>query len=178
MPYAAADAVERARAVKLMIFDVDGVLTDGRLWYGPGGEALKSFHAFDGHGIKMLSSSGVRVALLSGRSSGAVTARAAELGIEHLLQGIEHKRPAFEALLVRLGLAAEQAGYMGDELVDLPVLLSCGFACTTREAPADVRKRVHYIPAAAAGSGAARETCEFVMRAQDTLEDAIQAYTR
>lgn len=159
-----------------MIFDVDGVLTDGTLWYGPGGEELKAFHAFDGHGMKMLASSGVACALLSGRRSAAVAARAAELGIGHLLQGIERKRDGFETLLAQLGLKAEQTGYMGDELVDLPVLTRCGFACAPAQAPDAVRRHVHYVAAAPAGRGAAREVCELVMRAQGNLERALQEY--
>jgi 3-deoxy-D-manno-octulosonate 8-phosphate phosphatase (KDO 8-P phosphatase) len=170
------DALERARRVRLMIFDVDGVLTDGRLWYGPSGEELKVFHSFDGHGLKMLAGSGVTCALLSGRRSAAVAARAAELGIQHVLQGIEEKHKEFEILLERLRLSPMETGYMGDELVDLPVLTRCGFACAPREAPQAVRSRVHYVPSARAGRGAAREVCEFVMRAQDRLEGALRAY--
>ena len=176
MQYASPDALERARRVKLMVFDVDGVLTDGRLWYGPSGEEIKSFHSFDGHGIKMLGSSGVRLALLSGRSSPAVAARAAELGIEHALLGIERKRESYEALLARLGLGGEAAGYMGDDLVDLPVLTRCRFACTTSEAPQEVRKRAHYVAGAPAGFGAAREVCEYIMRAQGTFDAALKEY--
>src|SRR5262252_5187765 len=116
MQFASPDALERARRVKLMIFDVDGVLTDGNLWYGVAGEEIKAFHSFDGHGIKMLAKSGVQLALLSGRSSPAVAARARELGIEHVLQGIEHKRESYEALLRRVSLAREASGYMGDDL--------------------------------------------------------------
>ena len=178
MQFASPDAPERARRVKLMLFDVDGVLTDGTLWYGPSGEELKAFHSYDGHGIKMLAESGVRVALLSGRSSAAVAARAAELGIEHVLQGVERKREAYEGLLRRMGLAAEATGFMGDELVDVPVLVRCGFACAPHAAPEAVRKRVHYVPATPAGAGAAREVCEFVMRSQETLERVQQAYLR
>jgi 3-deoxy-D-manno-octulosonate 8-phosphate phosphatase (KDO 8-P phosphatase) len=159
-----------------MIFDVDGVLTDGTLWYGPGGEELKAFHAFDGHGMKMLAASGVACALLSGRRSAAVTARAAELGIAHVLQGVERKRDGFEALRAQLGLKVEHAGYMGDELVDLPVLTRCGFACAPAQAPEAVRRRVHYVAAAPAGRGAAREVCELVMQAQGSLERALQEY--
>jgi len=178
MPYAAQDALARARRIKLMIFDVDGVLTDGRLWYGPSGEALKAFHGFDGHGIKMLAESGVRVALLSGRSSPAVSARAAELGIEHVLHGIVDKRAAFEGLLERLDLAPQAAGAMGDDLVDLPVLVRCGFSASVPGAPEEVRRRVHYVPSSPAGGGAAREVCEFVMRAQGTLERMVQEYLK
>lgn len=176
MQFSAPDALERARRIRLMIFDVDGVLTDGRLWYGPDGEELKAFHSFDGHGMKMLAASGVPCALLSGRRSSAVTARAAELGIAHVLQGIENKRQEYEALLDRVGLAPAQTGFMGDELVDLPVLVRCGLACAPREAPEPVRRRVHYVASAAAGFGAAREVCELIMRGQGTLERALQGY--
>lgn len=176
MQYAASDALDRARRIKLMIFDVDGVLTDGNLWFGPSGEELKAFHSLDGQGIKMLASSGVHVALLSGRSSPAVTARARELGIEHVLHGLEEKRSAYERLLERLSLAPQAAGYMGDDLVDLPVLRRCGFAATTYEAPEEVRKRVHYVTASPSGRGAAREVCEFLMRAQGTLDKVLEKY--
>jgi 3-deoxy-D-manno-octulosonate 8-phosphate phosphatase (KDO 8-P phosphatase) len=159
-----------------MIFDVDGVLTDGTLLYGPRGEALKAFSAHDGHGLKMLAASGVACALLSGRRSAAVARRAAELGIEDVLQGIEDKLPACEALLRKRSLAMRDAGYMGDELVDLPVLVRCGFACAPREAPEAVRSRVHYVARVGAGRGAAREVCELVMRAQRTLEPALRGY--
>jgi len=176
MQFSAPDALERARRIRLMIFDVDGVLTDGRLWYGPAGEELKAFHSFDGHGMKMLAASGVPCALLSGRRSSAVTARAAELGIAHVLQGIENKQQEYAALLDRVGLAPAETGFMGDELVDLPVLTRCGLACAPREAPEAVRRRVHYVASTPAGVGAAREVCEFIMRGQGTLERALQAY--
>jgi 3-deoxy-D-manno-octulosonate 8-phosphate phosphatase (KDO 8-P phosphatase) len=170
------DVLERARRIRLMVFDVDGVLTDGTLWFGAAGEEVKAFHSYDGHGLKMLAASGVPCALLSGRRSNAVAARAAELGLEHVLQGVDDKRGSFETLLVRFGLKPEQSGYMGDELVDLPVLTRCGFACAPREAPEAVRARVHYVAAAPAGRGAAREVCEFVMRAQGTLDSALERY--
>lgn len=168
----AKDTLERARAVRLMIFDVDGVLTDGTLVYGAAGEELKAFSAHDGHGLKMLAGSGVACALLSGRRSAAVAARAAELGIEHVLQGIEDKLAEGQ----RLGFSLPQIGFMGDELVDLPLLTRCGFACAPREAPEEVRSRVHYVARAAAGRGAAREVCELVMRAQRTFDQALAKY--
>jgi len=170
------EVLERARRVRLMLFDVDGVLTDGKLWYGPAGEALKAFSALDGHGIKLLMQSGVAVALLSGRSSQAVAMRALELGIPHVLQGIEDKRAAFEALCARLGIPARETGFMGDELVDLPVLTRCGFACAPREAHELVRNQVQYVAQAPAGAGAAREICDLVMRAQGTLDAALARY--
>jgi 3-deoxy-D-manno-octulosonate 8-phosphate phosphatase (KDO 8-P phosphatase) len=165
-------ALQRARGVRLMIFDVDGVLTDGTLLYGPGGEELKAFSAHDGHGLKMLAASGVACALLSGRRSAAVALRAAELGIEHVLQGIEDKLAATQ----ELGFPLDQVGFMGDELVDLPVLTRCGFACAPSEAPEAVRSRVHYVARAPAGRGAAREVCELVMRAQRTYEPFVRKY--
>jgi 3-deoxy-D-manno-octulosonate 8-phosphate phosphatase (KDO 8-P phosphatase) len=169
-------ALERARRVKLMVFDVDGVLTDGTLWYGASGEVLKGFHVGDGSGMKMLLESGVQVALLSGRRSAAVAARAAELGIEHVVQGVDDKRPLFDQLLERFGLSAGEAGYMGDDVIDLPVLAQCGFACAPCDAAERIRSRVHYVTTAKAGRGAAREVCELIMEAQQTLESALRAY--
>ena len=178
MASSAPEALERARQVRLMIFDVDGVLTDGRLWYGASGEQIKSFDAHDGHGLRMLAASGVPAALLSGRSSPAVAARAAELGIERVLQGIDDKLAAFLELIQKENLTPQQTGFMGDELVDLPVLTRCRLACAPREAPEAVRSRVHYVATAAAGRGAVREVCELVMRAQGSLERALAAYLR
>jgi 3-deoxy-D-manno-octulosonate 8-phosphate phosphatase (KDO 8-P phosphatase) len=173
MLHASPDALERAKRVRLMIFDVDGVLTDGRLWYGADGEVIKAFHTFDGHGLKLLERGGIRSAILSGRESPAVARRAAELGIAHVLQGIERKGAAFDALLGQLGLEAVQAAYMGDDVVDLPVLRRCGLACAPREAHALVLDCAHLVSRAPAGAGAAREACEYVLRAQG-LERLIE----
>lgn len=178
MQFASADALGRARRTRLMLFDVDGTLTDGKLWYGASGEEMKAFHSLDGLGVKLLSDSGVQVALLSARCSPAVTARARDLGIEHVLQGVEDKRSAYEALLARLGLVPAASGYMGDDLPDLPVLARCGFACVPGVSPEALRKRAHYVAAAPAGAGAAREVCEFIMRAQGTLERAVENYLK
>ena len=170
------DALERARRVRLMVFDVDGVLTDGRLWYGPKGEELKAFHSLDGHGVKLLQQAGIAAGILSGRSSAAVALRAAELGVAHVLQGIEDKRPAFAALLARLGLEPRESGYMGDDLADLPVLAHCGFACAPREACAEVLRGAHYVASAPAGGGAAREVCDFLLRSQGRMESVLARY--
>ena len=179
MPHPASDALERARRIRLMILDVDGVLTDGTLWYGARGiEELKGFHSADGLGLQMLRQSGVHAAILSGRTSSGVAARALELGIEHVLQGIGDKLAAYRSLIERLGLTPEQTGYMGDDLVDIPVLARCGFACAPGESPEEVRKRAHYVCAAPAGRGAVREVCEFLMRAQGTMDRALQAYLK
>jgi len=168
--------LERARGVRLMIFDIDGVLTDGRIFYTDSGKEMKAFSTQDGHGIRMLMASGVEVAILTGRRSDVVGHRARNLGIVHVLQGIDDKRSAFLGLAESLRLKAVQCGYMGDDVVDLPVLTRCGFAASTREAPEVVRQYAHFVATQAAGGGAAREVCELVMRAQGTLEAAIAPY--
>ena len=178
MQYLASDAALRARRVRLVIFDVDGVLTDGRLWYGPGGEELKAFHAFDGHGVKLLQLAGLKTGLISGRDSAAVSERARELGIEHVVQGADDKHAAFRSLLRRLGVKQDVTAYMGDDVVDLPVLRRCGFACAPHEAPEEVRRSVHYIAAAPAGHGAAREVCEFILEAQGKLGTVLARFRR
>ena len=178
MQFLSSDALQRARRIRLVIFDVDGVLTDGKLWYGPDGEELKAFHAFDGHGVKLLLQAGLRTALITGRESPAVAERAKELSIEHVLQGVADKRKAYEGLLRRLKVGREAAAYMGDDVVDLPVLTRAGFACAPHEAPEVVRRRVHYISSADAGHGAAREVCEFILQAQDKLDHVLRKYLR
>ena len=170
------DARRRARAVKLMIFDVDGVLTDGTLYYSERGEELKAFNIRDGHGIKMLRQHGVEVALITGRSSRIVELRAANLGITHVYQGAEDKRTAYTALLQLLALTGEQCGCMGDDLLDLPLITRCGFAASVPAAPEAVRSRVHFLTRAGGGQGAVREVCEFILKAQEAFERAIGAH--
>lgn len=165
-----------ARNVRLMIFDVDGVLTDGHLYYTDAGDELKAFSSLDGHGIKMLMASGVDTAILTGRTSGIVAHRARNLGIHHVLQGVEDKRAAFQKLAADLNLSPANCGYMGDDVVDLPVLTRCGFSATTLEAPEIVRRRVHFVATQPAGGGAAREVCELLMQAQGTFEAALAPY--
>ena len=167
---------ERARGLRLMVFDVDGVLTDGTLHIGASGEETKSFHVRDGHGMKMLRESGVALGIITARSSRAVELRARDLGIELLRQGAHDKRAEFDDMLRGLGLEPNAAGYMGDDLVDLPVLLACGFAATVPEAPQAVLSRAHFVTRCGGGRGAAREVCEFIMRAQGTLDAAIDRF--
>lgn len=169
-------AQERARGIRLMIFDVDGVMTDGRVYLGNSGEEMKAFHILDGHGVKMLREAGVEIALLTARESRIVARRADELGIVHVRQGVADKRSGFDALLEQCRLQPKDAGYAGDDLIDLPVLIRCGFAASVPHAPEAVRSRVHYVSRAAGGQGAVREICEFILRAQGTLDSAISAY--
>lgn len=166
------DAVDRARAIRLALFDVDGVLTDGRLYYGPGGEAMKVFHTLDGHGLKMLARSGVATGLLSGRHFEAAAVRARELGIPHVILGVDDKLAHFERLRESLGLDASQCAFVGDDLPDAPVLRRCGLAVAVANAVDEVKAIAHLVTTARGGEGAVREFCEFVMRAQETLEGA------
>ncbi len=171
-----ANVLERARAVRLMAFDVDGVLTDGALYLTDGGEEIKAFHTLDGLGMKLLQSAGVAVALITARQSRLVARRAAELGIPHLFQGADDKLAVLEALRARLGIGLAACGYMGDDLPDLPLLTRCGLAATVPEAPEAVRERVHYVTRKPAGRGAARELCDVVLAAQGALDAAVGRY--
>ncbi|MFN5100899.1 MAG: KdsC family phosphatase [Burkholderiaceae bacterium] len=171
-------ATERAKQVRLMIFDVDGVLTDGGLRYGAQGETIKTFHVLDGHGIKLLQQFNVKTAIISARESEIVVQRAKDLGIDWLRQGAQDKHAAFEELLTELGMRAEQCGYMGDDLVDLPVMTRVGFCASVPNAHPEVRTRAHLVTHAAGGHGAAREVCDFILRAQGNYEAALAPYLR
>jgi 3-deoxy-D-manno-octulosonate 8-phosphate phosphatase (KDO 8-P phosphatase) len=159
-------AADRAARVVLMCFDVDGVMTDGALWYGPQGETFKRFNAHDGHGIKLLHQAGVASAIISGRAHDAVAQRARELGIRYVHQGVADKLACFHALLERVKLRADEAGFMGDDVVDVPVMQQCVFAATAQEAFAGVKIHAHWIASRPAGHGAVREVVEFILAAR------------
>ena len=167
-----ADTIQRAARVRLMLFDVDGVLTDGTLYIGESGELMKAFNVRDGHGLKMLQASGVEVGLLSSRKSSIVIRRAAELGISLVLQGAIDKLAVYRGLLADRGLPAERSGYMGDDLMDLDVMSCCGFSAAVPEAAEAVRARAHYVSRAGGGKGAAREVCDLILAAQAGCADA------
>ena len=168
--------LQRAARVKLAVFDVDGVLTDGRLHYGPDGEGLKIFSTLDGHGLKMLQESGVELAIISGRASQALAKRARDLQITQLFMGVSAKREVFDQLLASLSIDATAAAGLGDDVVDLPFLTRCGFAACVPAAPSYMKEHVHYVTQAAGGGGAVREFCEIIMHAQGTLDAALQKY--
>ncbi len=170
------DAYTRAEKIKLVIFDVDGVLTDGRLYYAHDGRELKVFHSRDGHGMKMLRQSGVEIAIISARVSQAVAHRMANLGIVHVYQGQLEKLPAFEALLEKLALDSSQVAYVGDDVVDLPVMMRVGFAIAVADAHEAVVARSHWQTPSVGGHGAAREVCEMIMKAQGTYQNLLQQY--
>ncbi|MFC3107510.1 KdsC family phosphatase [Undibacterium arcticum] len=169
-------AMERAACVKLMIFDVDGVLTDGGLHFGAEGEVIKRFNVLDGHGIKLLQQSGVATAIISARQSPIVLRRASDLGIAHVQQGVHDKAAAFQLLLQQTGLSAADCGFVGDDVIDLPILLQVGFAASVPNGHPEVTSRVHYVSRATGGHGAAREICDFVLRAQGTYDAAMAPY--
>ncbi|MCY1282533.1 3-deoxy-D-manno-octulosonate 8-phosphate phosphatase KdsC [compost metagenome] len=170
------ELLSRAKAVRLAVFDVDGVLTDGRLYFLPDGGEFKTFNTLDGQGIKMLMNAGVRTAIISGRKSEVVERRAQNLGIQHLFQGREDKLVVLEGLLVELGLTLDQVAYLGDDLPDLPVIRRVGLGMAVANADAFVRQHAHGVTQARGGDGAAREFCELILRAQDSLEAAQAAY--
>ncbi|MGZ5093412.1 MAG: KdsC family phosphatase [Burkholderiales bacterium] len=170
------DVYLKARPVKLAIFDVDGILTDGGLYYSDSGEETKVFDVRDGHGMKMLQASGVALAIITSRHSRCVTRRAENLGIDLVFQGVENKLSAFLALTARLGVEPSACAYMGDDWVDLPVLTRCGLALSVPEAPAIVRQRVHYVTHASGGRGAVREACELMMQAQGTFDSRLAVF--
>ena len=169
-------AHRQARQVKLMAFDVDGVLTDGTLYFTAQGDEIKAFNSLDGHGLKMLADAGVVLAIITGRHSRAVELRAKNLGIELLLQGVEDKHSAMQELLKPLKLGFADAGYMSDDVVDLPLLRACGFSASVPNGHALVQSHVHYVTHAAAGHGAAREVCELILAAQNKLDAALAPY--
>jgi 3-deoxy-D-manno-octulosonate 8-phosphate phosphatase (KDO 8-P phosphatase) len=170
------DVYSRARNIRVAIFDVDGVLTDGALYYTDSGEELKAFNVLDGHGMRMLKEGGVALAIISSRSSRSVEARARNLGIELLFQGAVDKLAAFGQLLNRCGVGAEACAYVGDDVVDLPVMKRCGLAVSVPNAPELVRSRAHYVTRARGGHGAAREICEIILHAQGSLAAQLAAY--
>lgn len=170
--------LERAMPIKLAIFDVDGVMTDGRLYFGDDGQEFKAFHSLDGHGLKMLKQSGVDLAIITGRSSQVVTHRARNLGIDIVYQGVADKGAAFQTLLAQLHLHAAETAYMGDDVVDLPVMLHCGLALTVPEAPEVVRHAAHWTSTRAGGKGAVRDACDMLMQAQGTYTQLLAHYTQ
>lgn len=158
----------RAKNLRVLVLDVDGVLTDGRLTYLPGGGESKTFHVRDGLGVQLLVASGVKVAIISGRESEVVVRRAKEMGIENelLFLGIADKVEVFETVLKQTGATDEEVGYVGDDLPDLPLLRRSGLAFAVADAAAEVRAAAHVVLRAAGGQGAVREACERILKAK------------
>lgn len=168
--------MERAARVRLVVLDVDGVLTDGRLYYGADGEAMKAFDVRDGHGVKLLMRAGIEVALLTARSSAIVAVRARELGIARVMQGQSDKAAGFEALRAATRVDADACACMGDDWPDLAVLRRAGLAAAPADACAPVRAAAHWIATRDGGRGAVREFAEFILRAQDRFDALLEAH--
>ncbi len=167
---------ERARSLEWLLFDVDGVFTDGRLIYGPDGERYKAFDVRDGLGVRLAQKAGLKVGILSGRISEALRYRAGELGIDALVMDRSDKKPAFNELLTNWKTTPDRVAYIGDDLLDLPVLLRCGLSFAPADAVAEVRERVHKVLLRPGGRGAVREMCEFVLRARGEWDHLIAPY--
>lgn len=168
--------IRRAKAIRLLVLDVDGILTDGRLFYGPGGEAFTAFHIQDGHGIKMAIRSGLSLAVVTGRESEAVARRARELGIVEIHQRAIDKLPVFESLLAKSGLDASQVACMGDDLLDLPLLRRVGLAISVPDAVGEVRAAAHYVTRRPGGQGAVREAVELLLKSQNHWPAVLERY--
>lgn len=168
--------LRRAGDIRLLVLDVDGVLTDGTLWYGDQGEQMKAFNSLDGLGLALLQREQIAVALLSARDSAPLRQRAAELGIHHLMLGRHDKPAAWQTLLDACGVTAAQAAYVGDDLLDLPVLRLAGLAVTVPNGHPALQQRCDWCTTRRGGAGAVREVCELILAGHGRLEAIIQGY--
>jgi 3-deoxy-D-manno-octulosonate 8-phosphate phosphatase (KDO 8-P phosphatase) len=155
-----------AAAIRLLVLDVDGTMTDGRLYFGPSGEAFKVFHVRDGQGIKRLDAAGVQVAVISGRTSKMVSVRCRELGVEHVIQGAEDKVLAFEKLRKRLKIEASESACVGDDAVDVPLMKVVKLAFAVADAHRDALRAAHVVTSLPGGQGAVREVCDYLLDAR------------
>lgn len=171
-----AELLLKAQTIKVVFFDVDGVMTDGGLLFTELGETIKRFNTLDGFGIKLLQKAGITPVVISGRDSVPLRARLKALGLTHMHLNTENKRPAAEKALLGLGLSWQQAACMGDDWPDLPVLQSCAFACAPLHAHAEVKAIAHYITEAPAGAGAVREFCDLLITASGHYARLLQAF--
>jgi 3-deoxy-D-manno-octulosonate 8-phosphate phosphatase (KDO 8-P phosphatase) len=198
-------SLERARKIKLLLFDVDGVLTDGTIWFFPapaeaqlstqahaqkhGGEGgfgilsqnmveAKGFHAHDGTAVSLARLAGIKTGLITKRISETVALRARDLKLEHVYQGIQDKLTVFEEILAKEGLLPEQAAYVGDDVIDLPVMRNCGLAVAVANARAEVKEEAHYITEHPGGQGALRDALEYILKSQGKWEEVVREYTR
>lgn len=167
---------QRAKRIKLLIMDVDGVLTNAQLLIGNNGEIIKAFNTLDGHGIKMLQQSGVQTAIITARNDAAVHIRAQQLGIQHYFPNQANKKIAYERLRMQLNLDENECAFIGDDVLDLPIMIRCGLPVAVNNAHAFVKKYACYTTEKQGGFGAVRELCDLIMHAQDTLHIALDRY--
>jgi len=176
MPEVSRELASKIKSVKLVVFDVDGVLTDGRIIFSNSGEETKLFDVKDGHGIKLLMRSGIDVAIITARESEVVRRRAKDLGITHVFQGMKDKRIALEELVKTSGITPGEMAYMGDDIIDLPVLKRVAFSAAVADAVVEVRDRVDFVSQRPGGRGAARELAELILKVQDKWDEVMKAY--
>lgn len=167
---------DKAASIALMGFDVDGVLTDGTLYFTSQGDEMKAFSSLDGHGLRMLQRAGIEVVIISGRHSRALELRAQNLGVTELYMDVADKRELMMQLIAQRGLDFSRVGYMGDDVMDLPVLRACGFSATVADAHAEVVSRVDYVTGKGGGGGAVREVCDLILRAQGQWDALMAEY--
>ncbi len=167
---------EKAKAIQLIIFDVDGILTTGHLTYSPNGLEYKDFYVYDGQGIKFLQRAGIEVGIITNCLSAAVKRRMQDLGIQHVYQGAGAKLPAYEDLKQKLQLTDEKIAYMGDDLPDLPILSRVGLSITVPNAPKILQEKAMWVTEKAGGLGAVREVCEFIIHSQNKYESIVESY--
>ncbi|MDO4641430.1 MAG: HAD family hydrolase [Neisseria sp.] len=169
---------QRAARIKLLIMDVDGVLTDGRIYIRDNGEEIKSFHTLDGHGLKMLQQSGVQTAIITGRDAPSVGIRAKQLGIGYYYKGVHDKKAVYNELRQVASVEEQECAFIGDDVVDLPVMVRCGLPVAVPEAHEFVLQHAAYITRKSAGKGAVRELCDLIMQARGTLQTALEEYIK
>ncbi|WP_416191867.1 KdsC family phosphatase [Neisseria sp. CCUG12390] len=172
------DVRQRAEKIKLLILDVDGVLTDGRIFIRDNGEEIKAFHTLDGHGIKMLAATGVQTAVITGRDAPSVGIRVKQLGIAYYFKGIHDKRAAYAELRAQAGVEEHECAFVGDDVVDLPVMVRCGLPVAVPEAHEFTLEHAAYVTQKSGGKGAVREVCDLIMQAQGTLQPALDEYIK
>ncbi len=170
------DILDKAKKIELVIFDVDGVMTDGSLFLGDDGQEYKAFNSLDGHGMRMLQEGGINAAIITGRKSNVVEHRMKDLGITRVYQGYRDKIPAYETLMKDVGLQTDQVAYVGDDVVDLPIMTRVGFAIAVQDAHPYVKKHAHWITQNNGGQGAVRDVCELVLEAKGLLTQTLESY--
>lgn len=170
------DILEKASRIKLVIFDVDGVLTDGSLFLGDDGQEYKAFNSKDGFGMRLLQDSGIDIGIITGRESTLVRLRMEELGITQIMQGRREKGPALDEMMEITGLTLDQIAYVGDDVVDLPIMSRVGLSIAVQDARPVVKKHAHWITESVGGRGAGRDVCELILEAHGKWDDIIKRY--